>query len=326
MGNSAKHYLIVASIALSLSLPALPDNAIIKRLVIFGDSLSDQGNLFELFHERIPVSPPYWQGRFSNGPVWTDILSLHYTIKNMSQGGATLVNYRKYSVALQYLYVTYLGEEVSQFLKNDQFLPTDLIIIWMGGNDYATFKWVSPRDRHRAVRELYIEILRMRHKGAQHILVINLPDIAETPRVKEDDAELFHRITLDHNHQLEVTLSSKLPPDVLRIFDAYTTFKAIFSAPETYGLNNTSNPCYSGSIWRHHQGISADHSDDPVSWLHSQLAPIHFTEHAHFRDISTCQQHLFFDDLHPTTFAHGIIADKLDQFIQKNYQPVLIQP
>ena len=36
---------------------------------VFGDSLSDDGNLFDLTGNP---PPPYFEGRFSNGPVWAD--------------------------------------------------------------------------------------------------------------------------------------------------------------------------------------------------------------------------------------------------------------
>jgi phospholipase/lecithinase/hemolysin len=45
----------------------------ITEIVVFGDSLSDTGNLFA--YEKmmnlplLPPSPPYYQGRFSNGRV-----------------------------------------------------------------------------------------------------------------------------------------------------------------------------------------------------------------------------------------------------------------
>jgi phospholipase/lecithinase/hemolysin len=41
-----------------------------SEIVVFGDSESDAGNVFELSGDTYPASPPYWQGRFSNGPVW----------------------------------------------------------------------------------------------------------------------------------------------------------------------------------------------------------------------------------------------------------------
>lgn len=54
-----------------------------SKLYVFGDSLSDQGNIFNItkfansLSSQIPVIPsaPYFEGRFSNGPVWIDYLS-----------------------------------------------------------------------------------------------------------------------------------------------------------------------------------------------------------------------------------------------------------
>lgn len=41
------------------------------RVVVFGDSLSDNGNLFA---QTGQPPAPYFQGRFSNGPVWVEQL------------------------------------------------------------------------------------------------------------------------------------------------------------------------------------------------------------------------------------------------------------
>jgi hypothetical protein len=56
-------------------------------LVVFGDSLSDNGNLFDLI--GFP-QPPAWEGRFSNGPVYTEQLAsfLHMRLDDRAFGGA----------------------------------------------------------------------------------------------------------------------------------------------------------------------------------------------------------------------------------------------
>jgi len=61
-------------IMLMLGLQASPVHARpITEIVVFGDSLSDTGNLFaHLISEGLPgfpPSPPYYYGRFSNGPA-----------------------------------------------------------------------------------------------------------------------------------------------------------------------------------------------------------------------------------------------------------------
>ncbi|HDV5785644.1 TPA: hypothetical protein RJD83_002616 [Legionella pneumophila] len=43
-----------------------------KNIVVFGDGLSDNGNLYAYTNHRRPASPAYYNGRFSNGPVWVE--------------------------------------------------------------------------------------------------------------------------------------------------------------------------------------------------------------------------------------------------------------
>jgi outer membrane lipase/esterase len=46
---------------------SLVSAAAFTNVIVYGDSLSDNGNLYALMGE--PPSSPYWMGRFSNGPV-----------------------------------------------------------------------------------------------------------------------------------------------------------------------------------------------------------------------------------------------------------------
>lgn len=46
-----------------------------EGIVVFGDSLSDTGNFYYISGDTYPVSPPYYNGRFSNGPVWIETLA-----------------------------------------------------------------------------------------------------------------------------------------------------------------------------------------------------------------------------------------------------------
>ncbi len=299
-------------------------SAEVKRLIIFGDSLSDQGKIYEFFHDRIPVSPPYWYGRFSNGPVWTDYVAKQFIIQNLSEGGATLVDYSKYSHAITYLYITFLSEEISHFLKQDEFLPTDLIIIWLGGNDYIAYHWTSLESVFRAVRELYLEILRIRYKGARQVLVINLPDLGATPlAAQKDNSELLHQVTLLHNKSLEDTLLSAFPSEFIRIYDAYSIFNKMLIFPTDYGFTDTTNPCYTGSQWRNRLRLSqsSDTHEENTFQKNIKINNSGFPKNSSYTTPS-CEGMLFFDALHPTTFAHKFISEKLVQFIEENYQVV----
>ena len=62
----------------------------ISNLLAFGDSLSDMGNAKDSIL-NVPDVPPYWQGRFSNGPVWIEYVSQAYgvttTVGSLSEQG-----------------------------------------------------------------------------------------------------------------------------------------------------------------------------------------------------------------------------------------------
>ena len=45
----------------------------ITGIISFGDSLSDVGNTY--LAAGIPQSPPYYQGHYSNGPIWLEYLA-----------------------------------------------------------------------------------------------------------------------------------------------------------------------------------------------------------------------------------------------------------
>eukprot|EP00200_Dunaliella_tertiolecta_P001454 CAMPEP_0202348336 /NCGR_PEP_ID=MMETSP1126-20121109/6309_1 /ASSEMBLY_ACC=CAM_ASM_000457 /TAXON_ID=3047 /ORGANISM="Dunaliella tertiolecta, Strain CCMP1320" /LENGTH=550 /DNA_ID=CAMNT_0048940007 /DNA_START=103 /DNA_END=1755 /DNA_ORIENTATION=+ len=60
-----------------------------SNVLVFGDSLSDQGNLYAATLKTIP-GEDYYEGRFSNGEIWVDVLNNNsYTVANYAIGGAT---------------------------------------------------------------------------------------------------------------------------------------------------------------------------------------------------------------------------------------------
>src|SRR6185503_19725473 len=85
--------LLLLTSTLCLAGPGTPFN----KIVFFGDSLSDDGNLYAYDFNFLPKSPPYFEGRFSNQYVWSDIVSASFakdygvTKDNYAFGGETAV-------------------------------------------------------------------------------------------------------------------------------------------------------------------------------------------------------------------------------------------
>ena len=76
-----------SSLLLLLGFLTTHANAQFTQLVVFGDSLSDNGNVFALSGSP---PPPYFNGVFSNGPVWPDLAAAAWGIPqtNLAHGGA----------------------------------------------------------------------------------------------------------------------------------------------------------------------------------------------------------------------------------------------
>ncbi|MCP3966468.1 MAG: hypothetical protein GY750_03210 [Lentisphaerae bacterium] len=78
-----------------------------SKIVIFGESLTDIGILYGMFKGFMPKSPPYYYGRFCNGPVWADDFAHFYQNKgvqthNFAVGGVTCIAHSLKDMYLPY--------------------------------------------------------------------------------------------------------------------------------------------------------------------------------------------------------------------------------
>ena len=66
---------VFAGALLAISMPVLAAPTF-SNMVVFGDSLSDTGNLFiATGGTQPPAGQPYFNGRFSDGPLWVESLA-----------------------------------------------------------------------------------------------------------------------------------------------------------------------------------------------------------------------------------------------------------
>ena len=127
--------------ALASSLCAGPIDAVYS----FGDSLSDAGNIYALTNGTIP-SAPYSQGRFTNGNVWVQDLSVALGLNPVSASltGGTDFAYGDASTgttpvhAGTFIDLTGAGGQLTQFhAANPVADPNALYTIWIGSNDVS---------------------------------------------------------------------------------------------------------------------------------------------------------------------------------------------
>jgi phospholipase/lecithinase/hemolysin len=183
-----------------------------SQIVFFGDSLSDNGNFYSDVFSYMPKSPPYFQGRFSNGQVWSEYAAQYYLDKNSvtsvnyAIGGQTAIfhnpvkGYQPYTLSISridYLVRTMMSDRSST-----------LFVIWVGANDYLPGIDNVDQVTSDVIESIKYTIENLIYHGGTNFLVINLPDLAKTPYGRASTYQsALQAATLMHNLKLETAVT-----------------------------------------------------------------------------------------------------------------------
>jgi phospholipase/lecithinase/hemolysin len=254
-----------------------------ENLVVFGDSLSDNGNALAL--DLMPATPLYIDGRFSNGPNWVDYFPLvapsvahfgpvtaffapqpsgHPT--NFAIGGSTSAHLHAQIDA----YLASLGKNRG---------ASDLCVIWIGANDFLAGLAARSLDPRATVENIRAGIAQLSSAGVRTFIVITIPDIALTPQVKATPTivQAARQFVFTVNALLGVELLpyAWLHRMTVEIVDINRIFIPLVLNPGRFGFTNSS-------------GFALDPSTGG-----GDTNPNHY---------------VFWDGFHPTTKAHQIAA------------------
>lgn len=263
-----------------------------KEIYIFGDSLSDTGNVFNATNGLIPPSPTYFHGRFSNGPVWVEYLASDLGLKfnqntNFAFGGATTGTENIGLATLPGLQQQIESFKLSHIAVN----PNSVYILWAGINDYLKYFFNDVPNPADIVANLSIAVKTLAEAGAKNILVVNLPDLGKFPVTGGDKqaSDLLRALTKTHNSILNIQLkllSQALSSDInIILVDVNSLFNRIISNPGEFGLTNVTDSC-----------LSRDLSIVSIGVPNQSVLCIP-------------EQFLFWDQIHPTTITHKLIAE-----------------
>lgn len=253
------------------------------KVVVYGDSLSDSGNLFARFGQP---APPYFEGRAANGPLAAELLAarLGASLENYAFGGATtgIGNHLDPggtattigTFGLPGMLPLYSGSlpEVTPFASSA------LFIVWGGADDFLS---PSPLDTSpidtadRAVSNIVSIVNGLQGIGAQHILVPGLPDLGLVPYQLVQGPIVAAQATLLSNY-FNARLLAALPPNVI-FFDTAALLRKVVGDPGAYGFTNVTDACF----------------DSTAPSL-----------------CSNPDQYLFWDDIHPSAVGHQILAQE----------------
>ncbi len=244
-------------------------------VVVFGDSLSDIGNTNVVTFGIRPGSG-YWNGRFSNGPVWAEPFAAKYgfTLKHSKAGGTDYAyGGAETGTGNTSFVIPNMRSQVTQYLSAKTPTASTLIVLWGGGNDYLN----GQTNINTPVNNLGTMVTTLYNAGARQFLVPNLPLLGNVPQNRGTSSQAsLNTLSANHNTALKnklASLKSTYPAITFYTMDIQGLFTSIQNEPSTYGFVNATNSA---------MGTSAD----PATYA-------------------------FWDGLHPTTKAHQLLATKM---------------
>ena len=270
-----------------------------NRLVVFGDSLSDNGNLFAATGGTNPTSPPYFQGRFSNGPVFTELLGFNagrYTAGapvtgsvNYAFGGAR-TDSQASPPGMRNQLLAYTG-------AGGKFGAGDLVSILGGANNIfqgipAAGASANPQGSISTVAlgaatDMKFIVNSVASAGAGTILVTNLPRLGTTPQFNKGPglpaSPLADYAGTTFNSALltgMMATAAAQPNTNIILMDLYKISDTLSGSPERFGLTNAKDACFTGTT-----------------------------------ACSTPDTYLYWDGVHPTAAGHKLIARLANDYL-----------
>ena len=289
---------------------------------------------------EVPVLPPstYYKGHWSNGPIWAEYLAPMMGIPtgdktryiNVSHGGSWSLCIVDKALGIKDLtgnLKTVAKDMIEGSLippclkllakgiiyKYGSYHPNDLVILFSGANDYLSL-FKDPSRIIQAQAEVIEEAIV---NGAKDLAWLNVPDLAQTPRFingsKMANAEEVTQLIQTHNRLLKqkyAELKSKYADQGVNLIlvDTNSVFKNIINNAYQHGIYVIDQPCNTQSS----PGVrSSFFQNNPSMQAINAMTALNG---------GICQnqsEYMFWDDVHPSTAMHKVIAHKACEVLQK---------
>jgi phospholipase/lecithinase/hemolysin len=265
---------VIAVLALGMQAPAT-SWAGFTQVVAFGDSLIDTGNVFAATGNP---PAPYFDGRYSNGPVWVEYLAGRLGIAaptpsltggtDYAWGGADT------GTGLSTAGTLNVNSQVADFLSAHTLGANQLVVIDGGANDFLN---AGKTDPSVPVANLAAAITALADAGGRTFIVQNLPQLGEIPAtagLSQAQRDALDQLSLAYDSLLGRTLDqlhSSLGVTIGQV-DLNGFLTDVRANPSSYGFTNTTTSALGDGVL-------------------------------------TGDGYLFWDAVHPTTAADKFIGD-----------------
>ncbi len=257
------------------------------NLIVFGDSYCDVGNIFAATGGAEPAAP-YFNGRFSNGPIWLDHVAgfLGLPMKASLLGGTDYAFGGAWVTAPQPIpggFIPSVPQQVELYLSQHggKADPNALYVLEGGGNDILGTTSGTPNSLayQIAVGIAQSELL-LRQAGARHFVIPNLFNVGFLPAAAGNAAFATAASTATNKYVNEFLAAEEVLQGIhiLRM-DVFSLMSAVKTDPTHLGFIDVVDPCLTTSLC-----ADPDHT-------------------------------FFWDTHHPTEFGHAFFAVTLENVI-----------
>lgn len=247
--------------------PTVQDSKKFQTLLVYGDSLSDPGNLSKnTFHFILPHQI-FYRGRFSNGPIWADYVekATRWNVHNFAVSGA-----RTHTGPWPERWVLPdLPQQVSESedLRASLDRQTTLITLWIGPNNYlrngGEFEDGNGRTRSEALEkgvkrtlgDIEKEVERLASEGFSYFALGTMPELGGINRNPKSgriatDKTLFEATRLHNIGLRELITKLQRADERLQIttFQAFEINKETYERPGDFGFSVLDKPCFVGDL------------------------------------------------------------------------------
>ena len=277
-----------------------------SALYAFGDSLSDAGNAYlatTALGAPEPVSPPYSDGRFSNGPVWVQDLASQLGLPALtpSFAGGTDFAVGGAQTGTTPVHTANLSDLPGQLTAFQAAVPqpssSALYTLWIGANDLFSILATSgmtpttaEADANAAVHNVVNFVAGIAGDGAKNLLLVTVPNLGVVPAITAlgPAAETFATDLSAYFDQALVTAIGGEAASTgmnLSVLDTFSLLDSAVANPSAFGFTNVTSPCWTGSYTSASSGTLCSNTT------------------------AGQDQYLFWDQVHPTAAGQQIVAD-----------------
>lgn len=243
-----------------------------SAMYVFGDSLSDVGNDALISGGAVPRSTIFTNGtttgRFTNGNNYIDYMASYLGLSvtpsvaggtNYAYGGARVDGITPGLVPLGGLS---FNQQVSSYVGSHAGAADSnaLYVLWAGANNVSDGITAVAMGGSAAaigtqigtsIAAIGSAIGALALNGAQHFLVLNLPDLSQTPVIRAAGSPLLSGVaqsaSIGFNTALAgLTGSAAFSALDITLFDVFTEQTKVTNDPAAYGFTDTTHACFTG--------------------------------------------------------------------------------